>query len=73
MGFWLPDPAAGGAPVPSFERCVVGIYQVMMDACAGEAGVNLGVGNGTTVDWGAGQRVGVMGEGYPSYVLLSGG
>ena len=81
MGFWLPDPKEGGAPVPSYGRCVGQIFQVMMDACSSQHGwngasVNLRDMNGTVVGDGHEGREGEgkpvpVRRGYASYVIMA--
>ena len=73
MGFWLSE---GGAPVPSYMRCMTQIYQVMMEACNGEGGEGKGGWNGATVNMrngtttlADGDKPVVVAEGYASFVL----
>lgn len=72
FGYWLPS---GGAPAPSFDRCVDQIYSPMKEKCAAP-GFNVGSVNIASgglpeglVNGNVGTGVPVRGE-YPSYVML---
>lgn len=72
FGYWLP---AGGAPAPSFDRCVKQIYGPTREKC-GSGGFNVGSVNIASgglpeglVEGSVGTGVTVRGD-YPSYVML---